>query len=123
MNKIILTGNIANDNKSTDKIVRNSIAVRRDFKNESGEYDTDFFDIIAYGHQAYYMKNYVKKGDKVEICGRMQIRQYQTQDGINRKAYEVILDSISTLVKVAREEDLAEVNDNFTLDENYDIPF
>ena len=122
MNKIILTGNIVNDTVSREKLAKNSIAVRRDFKNEDGEYDTDFFEIIAFGHQADYMKNYICKGDKVEISGKMQIRQYQTQDGINRKAYEVIIESIGTLIK-ANQDNIKPQDEGFEEVYDDDIPF
>lgn len=124
MNKIILTGNIVADNKSGDKMVRNAIAVRREFKNEEGEYDSDFFDIIAFSHQAEFIKKYIGKGDKVELVGRMQVRTYQTQDGITRKSYEVVVESISILTKKQTANNLEEITDaDFDLDDTNDIPF
>ena len=102
MNRIILTGNMVRDNKSLNKenqdyIVSNAIAVRREFKNPKGEYETDFFDIIAFGHQAKYMMEYINKGDKVELAGRMQTRTFTATDGTQRKAYEIVVDYISSL--------------------------
>lgn len=124
MNKFIVTGNIVKDASKGDKMSRTSIAVRRDFKNEKGEYDTDFFDLVAFGHQAEFINKYVNKGDKVEIVGRMQVRQYTTQDGITRKAYEVIIESISILTKVNKQEEL-ELDDSELDFEDIDdeIPF
>lgn len=121
MNKIILTGNIVKDTIKGDKIARTSIAVRREYKNENNEYETDFFEIIAFGHQADFMTKYVAKGDKVELVGRMQVRQYQTQDGITRKTYEVVVESIGIL-KSNKEQ--SQVEEDFdTVDDDMDIPF
>ena len=120
MNKIILSGNIVKANELTNGVVKNSIAVRRDFKNAKGEYDTDFFDIVAFNNCANYLMNYVGKGDKVELCGKMQVKTFQGQDGVNRKFYEVIVESIAAISKNQKEQvdqpkELESVDD--------DIPF
>lgn len=124
MNKIILSGNIVKANELVNGVVKNSIAVKRDFKNQKGEYETDFFDIVAFNNCATYMSNYIGKGDKVELSGRMQIKTYQSQDGVNRKFYEVVIESISVLTKsmssLANQEepeDLEPINDED------DLPF
>lgn len=87
MNKIILNGNICRDievNHYNDrKVVRNSIAVRRDFKNKDGEYDTDFFDFSVWGSQAEFIEKYAKKGDKISIIGKLQNNNYEDEQGVH----------------------------------------
>ncbi|MBO7691483.1 MAG: single-stranded DNA-binding protein, partial [Methanobrevibacter sp.] len=65
------------------KVVRNSIAVRRDFKNKDGEYDTDFFDFSVWGSQAEFIEKYAKKGDKISIIGKLQNNNYEDEQGVH----------------------------------------
>lgn len=84
MNKIILCGNICKDLEikyyNDKKNIKNTIAVRRDFKNKEGNYDSDFFNFTIWGVQAEFLNNYAKKGDKILICGKMLNNNYE-KDG------------------------------------------
>lgn len=84
MNKIILCGNLCKDIESKyyndRKVIRNTIAVRRDFKNKEGNYDSDFINFTVWGNQAEYIEKYAQKGDKVIICGKLQNNNYE-KDG------------------------------------------
>lgn len=83
MNKIILSGNLCKDIEvkyyNDRKNIKNTIAVRRDFKNKNGEYDTDFFTFTVWGHQAEYIGNYAHKGDKILICGKLLNNNYEKE--------------------------------------------
>ena len=119
-------GNTTKNTENNKGIAKTSIAVRRDFKNPNGEYDTDYFDLVAFQHQAEFLTNYIHKGDKILISGRMQTRTYVASDGMNRKVYEIILDSVENLTpkqkqeleQVEDDEDFAEVDIS-----DDDIPF
>lgn len=82
MNKIILCGNLCKDVESKyyndRKVIRNTIAVRRDFKNKEGNYDSDFINFTVWGNQAEYIEKYAQKGDKVIICGKLQNNNYES---------------------------------------------
>ena len=84
MNKIILSGNLCKDIEvkyyNDRKNIKNTIAVRRDFKNKNGEYDTDFFTFTIWGNQAEYIDKFATKGDKVLICGKLLNNNYE-KDG------------------------------------------
>lgn len=100
MNKVILTGNIVRDieerqTQGGNSVVSNCIAVRRDFKNDKGEYDTDFINFVAWGVQATYLAKYAAKGDKAELVGRWQVRTYQDQYNNDRQVNEVVVESIT----------------------------
>ena len=71
-----------------------SIAVSRDYKNSNGEYDSDFFDCVAWRNNAERISKYFHKGDGVGIVGRLQTRTYKDKNGVNRKAIEIIAESI-----------------------------
>jgi len=99
MNKVIVSGNLVRDCeiRTTDSgasVVSNSVAVKRDFKNANGEYDTDFINFNAWGGSAEYLSKYAHKGDRVEIVGRWQNRQYENKEGVNVTVSEIIVESI-----------------------------
>lgn len=102
MNLINLSGNLVKDieKKTTNSgksVVQNTIAVRNDFKNKNGEYESQFFNFVFYGQQADFLANYAKKGDKVLIVGRLNNRNYDKPDGTRVYITEVIGDRVEIL--------------------------
>lgn len=96
MNVITLTGNATKDielrySASGTGVGNGSIAVRRSFKNQQGEYETDFFNFTTFGKQAEVMAQYIKKGDKFGITGTLQNRVWENDDGEKRYFTEVIV--------------------------------
>lgn len=80
------------------KLVCNfTIAVNRQFKNSSGETEADFFPVTLYEKQAEFTEKYIKKGDRVGITGRIQIRKYTDKEGLPKSITEVIGTSIESL--------------------------
>ena len=97
MNRVCLSGNLCKDvelKKTSSKkaVVSNTIAVSRDFKNDDGEYETDFIDIVVWEKTAEYLSKYAKKGDRIELVGKWQVRKYQTSDGKNRVVSECVVE-------------------------------
>lgn len=102
MNKTIITGRTTADcelkqTTSGTPVAAFSIAVRRTFKNAKGEYESDFFDCVAYNKTAETISKYVKKGDLIGIEGRLQKRSYTNKD--DRKIYitEIIVENVEFL--------------------------
>ena len=102
MNKVIIIGRNVKDVelKQTTagvSVVEFSVAVKRAFKSANGEYESDFFDCIAFRNTAELISRYVKKGDMVGIEGRLQTRNYTNREG--RKVYvtEIIVDNVEFL--------------------------
>lgn len=96
MNVITVTGNATKDmelrySASGTAFASGSIAVRRDFKNQAGEYETDFFNYTAIGKIGEVMANHISKGDKFGITGRLQNRTWEKQDGSKQTATEIIV--------------------------------
>ncbi len=96
MNVITLTGNAVKDIElkytPTGKAVANgTIAVRRDFKNQNGEYETDFINFVALGGLSEVMANHIRKGDKFGITGRLQIRKWEKDNGEKQYFTEVVV--------------------------------
>ena len=108
MNKVILSGNLCKDielkqTQSGKSALNNSVAVKRDFKDADGTYQTDFIDFIAFGNQAEYLNKYAYKGARVELVGRWQVRNYVGKNGYDHRANEVVVENIS-LVTPKKEE-------------------
>jgi len=77
LNNVVLVGRLTSDIKvekdeSEKKFCKFVIAIPRSFKNENGEYETDFIPIIAIGGIAENTAEYCKKGDLIGIRGRIQ---------------------------------------------------
>lgn len=101
MNKVCLTGRITKNielkyNQNNVAITSFTLAVTRKFKNQNGEYESDFINCIAYSSTAELLSKYVKKGDLLGIEGRIQTRNYE-KDGKRIYVTEVIVDSIDFL--------------------------
>ena len=102
MNKVFLIGNICSDiDKQTTasgiSYCRFSIAVNRRQKNQNGEYETDFFNVVCWRNLADNCANNLSKGKKVSIVGSIQIRKYTAQDGTPRQAIDTQADDVEFL--------------------------
>ena len=115
MNKVILIGRTTKQielrTTTTGTSVANfSLAVTRNFKNAMGEYESDFFNCIAFGKLAETISKYVNKGDKLGVEGRLQARSYQNSEGKNVYVTEVIIENIEFL-QAKRKEELEEIKE------------
>ena len=77
LNQFTLVGRITKtpemmENQDGSKFAIINLAVPRTFKNENGEYDTDFIDCTLWAGIAENVCEYCKKGDMVGIRGRIQ---------------------------------------------------
>lgn len=100
MNKVIISGNLCQDielKRSTGgkSILTNCVAVKRDYHNAQGEYESDFINIVAWETQAEYLSKYAHKGDRVEIVGRWTTRNYQAHDGSKRTQHECVVENVT----------------------------
>ena len=109
MNKIILTGNICRDIETKyyndKKYVKNTIAVKRDYKNKEGNYDSDFFNFTIWGNQSEFLANYAKKGDKILISGKLLNNNYEN-DGQTVYSNDIQVENIELLKAKSQEPEL-----------------
>lgn len=100
MNKVNLVGNLCRDvevkysgGDNANAILRNTVAVQRKFKNkESGQYESDFINIVAFGSSAEFLGKYFTKGQKVGISGRIQTGSYTNKDGQKVYTTDVVVE-------------------------------
>ena len=101
MNLITLTGNLGRDWEQANAsmtIAKNSLAVRRDFKNkQTGEYDTDWIPLTAFSKTADTLMKYTGKGSKILVIGKLQTNNYTDKQGNKRTSYDVIVDRFEFL--------------------------
>ena len=102
MNKVFLVGRLTRDpdlryGSSNNAVMRTSIAVDRQFTNQSGERETDFINIVAFGNRAEVMKKYLTKGSQIAVSGRIQTGSYDGQDGKRVYTTDVIIDEFQFL--------------------------
>lgn len=78
LNQIVLVGRLVKDpvieEMEDRKYCRITIAVPRSYKNENGEYETDFIPITLWHGIAENTKEYLKRGDLIGIKGRIQVK-------------------------------------------------
>jgi single-strand DNA-binding protein len=65
----------------------------------TGEWEDkpNFFDVKVWGAQGENAGRYLSKGRPVAIDGRLEWREWETQDGTKRQAIEIIADSVQFL--------------------------
>ena len=103
LNTVCLSGRIASDPAADMKCngdgmccLTISLAVNRDRAKPDAKQKTDFISVVIYGKTAEFVGQYLDKGALVEITGRVQIRQYESQ-GQPRTSFEVLADSVQAL--------------------------
>lgn len=102
LNQAVLVGRIVQEPtlKRTDngKNVANiTLAVPRSFKNNEGEYDTDFISCVLWQGIAENTVEYCKKGDLVGIRGRIQTRIADIDEDNKRQYVEVVAEKVTFL--------------------------
>ncbi len=104
LNKIMLIGNLGKDPEMNYTpgglaITKFSLAVSRNKKTSTGERqeETDWFNIVAMDKRAEICNQYLHKGSKVYIEGRLTQRKYTDKNGIERWMVEVIVNDMEML--------------------------
>ncbi|MBI3922056.1 MAG: single-stranded DNA-binding protein [Armatimonadetes bacterium] len=102
MNRIVLIGRLTRDPElrytaSGQAVATFTLAVDRRFKNAQGEKETDFVRCVAWRQSAEFAANYLTKGRLTAVDGRLQIRDYTTQDGQKRSMTEVVAENLQGL--------------------------
>lgn len=106
-NNVLLIGRLVKDPevKTNEKAKFGYIklAVTRNYKNENGEYESDFIDVTCFSHVAEYLSLYCKQGDLVGIKGRLQNSSFE-KDGETIYKTSVVAESVSILAHKKNEE-------------------
>ncbi len=103
-NKIILAGNLTRDvevryTQSGSAIGNTAIATSRKFKSQTGEQKEEvlFVDLTFFGRTAEIANQYLRKGSKVLVDGRLKLDQWTAQDGTKRSKHSVTVENLQML--------------------------
>lgn len=127
-NKVIIVGNLVRDIElryfqGGTAIGKTGIAVTRKFNSGNGEKreETCFIDIDFLGRTAEIANQYLRKGSKLLIEGRLKFQQWQDQNGQNHSKHSVIVESMEMLdSKGANNQNGANANQNGVSYQNND---
>lgn len=102
LNQTVLVGRLVKTPEVTvtenEKKVSNiTLAVPRTYKNENGEYDTDFVNCVLWGSIAENTAEYCQKGDLLGVKGRVQTRDYEDKDGNKKYVTEIVAEKVTFL--------------------------
>lgn len=116
MNKAILIGRLTKDvdlrQNGDSSIARFSLAVDRRFKDKDGNYGVDFLNIVCFSKQADFATNYLHKGMKVAIEGRIQTGSYTNKEGQKIYTTDIVADSIEFCESKSASADNQQVQNN-----------
>jgi single-strand DNA-binding protein len=103
-NKVILLGNLTRDvevrySPSGLAIGKVGIATNRRFKSANGEQrdETMFIDLTFFGRTAEVANQYLKKGSKILVEGRLILEQWSATDGTRRSKHSINVDSMQMI--------------------------
>lgn len=99
VNSVILMGRLTRDPElrhtaSNTPVTTFTLAVDRGGKKNDAQQTADFIDIVAWEAKAEFAAKYFRKGQLVAVCGRLQSRKWQDNNGNNRTSVEVIANEL-----------------------------
>lgn len=99
MNKMMLSGNVTKDPEIIYSATGNvaakfSIAVRRRFVREGSEVDTDFIPLTCFGKEAEFVERNIKKGNRIEVIGRIENNNYTNKDGQKVYGFQFLVEQV-----------------------------
>lgn len=130
MNKVILMGRLTKDpetryTQSTNTQVTSfTLAVNRRFVKDGEEKQADFINIVAWNKTAEFCSKYFKKGQQVGVIGRLQVRNWEDEQGQKHYVTEVIAEEVYFADTKKEESTSAPTEENqFEITDDDDLPF
>ena len=102
MNKIFIIGNLTRDPELSEtaggtSVCRFSVAVNRNYTDDNGERQVDFFNVTAWRGTAEAVAKYARKGKKIAILGSVQIRNWEDNQGNKWTSVDIIAQDVEFL--------------------------
>ena len=99
LNSVIMMGRLAADPELRQtpqgvNVCSFTIAVDRSFVKQGEQRQADFFDVVAWRGQADFVSRFFRKGQMIAVQGRMETRSYEDKNGVRRKAYTLVAESL-----------------------------
>ncbi|SFV63795.1 Single-stranded DNA-binding protein [hydrothermal vent metagenome] len=112
-NKVVLVGHLTRDveirySQSGSAIGNVGIATSRKWKSQTGEQKDEvmFIDLTFFGRTAEIANQYLRKGSKVLVDGRLVFQQWTAQDGTKRSKHAVTVENLQMLDSKADSQNL-----------------
>jgi single-strand DNA-binding protein len=103
-NRVIIVGNLTRDIElrylpSGSAVAKSSIATSHKYKTSTGEQKEEvcFLEFNIFGRSAEVANQYLRKGSKVLLEGRLVFEQWTAQDGTNRSRHSLRVDTMKML--------------------------
>lgn len=103
INQVILMGNLTRDPElrqtpNGQNVCSFSLALNRSYKDQSGEWQeaTDYIDVVAWAALGERVSQYLTKGRRCLVVGRLQSRSWE-QEGQKRSKVEVLANDVTFL--------------------------
>jgi len=104
INRVVMTGNLTRDPElrslpSGMSVCSLRLACNTRRKGAGGEWEDkpNYFDVTVWGQQGENCARFLSKGRPVALDGRLEWREWETQDGQKRQAVDIIADSVQFL--------------------------
>ncbi|ENK0839171.1 single-stranded DNA-binding protein [Clostridium botulinum] len=103
MNKIQLVGRLTKDPELTfapgtgTAVTKFTLAVNRPQFDKSKPQEADFIPCVCFGKRAEAIANYVQKGHRFGLSGRLQINKYVDKEGNNRWSTDIVIEDFEFL--------------------------
>jgi len=99
LNKAIIMGRLTRDpemryTQSNIAVCSFSVAVDRNYIPAGGQRQTDFINVVAWRSTAEFVGKYFSKGKMIVVCGSIQTRTWDGQDGRKNYATEIVADEV-----------------------------
>ena len=121
MNQVLLIGRLTKDpelkySQSGKAFCRFSLAVAKEFNRN----ETDFFDCVAWNKTAEIIAEYLRKGKRAAIQGRLETGSYE-KDGKNIKTYSIVVDKFEFVDSRRKEQQLQDSQNKETFTDDDEI--
>lgn len=102
INNVVLVGRLTKDpdlkyTGNGQAVATFTLAVNRNFTNQSGEREADFINCVIWRKPAETLANYARKGTLLGVTGRIQTRNYENQQGQRVYVTEVVAENFQLL--------------------------
>ncbi|GIO42517.1 single-stranded DNA-binding protein [Paenibacillus apis] len=127
LNRVILIGRLTADptlkyTPSGVAVTQFTLAVDRPFNSQGGEREADFIPVVTWRQLAETCANYLRKGRLTAVEGRIQVRNYENNEGKRVYVTEVVADNVRFLGP-NNGNPSGQGNDAFKPDKKYGDPF
>ncbi len=125
-NRVILVGNLTRDPElrylpSGGAVCTTGIATNRKFKKQDGSLSEEvcFVDITFFGRTAEVANQYLKRGKKILVEGRLKLDQWTDQNGGKRSKHSIVVDNMQMLDSKSSSSNESDYNQNQTEQPNH----